>query len=267
MQGQTSNKGARLGIVAAIALLSVVLTVRADELIPVLKVGSEVYSNVTVTSVTATDIYFSHARGIGNVKLKNLDPDLQRHFKYDAARAAVVEKQQLQANAQFRSNMVAEAAAAAVPHLQIDEDGNVIPPKLYAQSFLGRRPPQIIVDQWLTPPPMVDGKFVLVEFWTTWAEPCRKAISHLNELQAKFKDQLVVIGLSNENEEDIRKMTSPHMDYSVGTDTQARTWNMLGIQGIPHAILIDPQNTVRFEGQPDYLTEKGLTNLIARYSN
>jgi hypothetical protein len=62
-------------------------------------------------------------------------------------------------------------------------------------------------------------------------------------------------------------MTSPHMDYSVGTDTQARTWNMLGIQGIPHAILIDPQNTVRFEGQPDYLTEKGLTNLIARYSN
>jgi thiol-disulfide isomerase/thioredoxin len=123
------------------------------------------------------------------------------------------------------------------------------------------------VDQWLTPPPMVDGKFVLVEFWTTWAEPCRKAVSHLNELQAKFKDQLVVIGLSNENEEDIRKMTSPHMDYSVGTDTQARTWNMIGVEGIPHVILIDPQNTVRFEGQPDYLTEKGLTNLIARYSN
>ena len=110
-------------------------------------------------------------------------------------------------------------------------------------------------------------KTYVVEFWATWAEPCRKAISHLNELQAKFKDQLVVIGLSKENEEDIRKMTSPHMDYSVGTDTQARTWNMLGVQGIPHVILIDPQNTVRFEGQPDYLTEKGLTNLIARYSN
>jgi thiol-disulfide isomerase/thioredoxin len=267
MQGQTLNKDSRLRIVTAIALLSAVLTVRADEHIPVLKVGSEVYSNVTVTGVTATDIYFSHARGMGNVKLKNLDPGLQRHFRYDAARAGAVEKQQLQANAQFRSNMVAETAAAAVPHLQIDEDGNVIPPKLYAQSFLGRRPPQIIVDQWLTPPPMVDGKFVLVEFWTTWAEPCRKAIPHLNDLQAKFKDQLVVIGLSNESEGDIRKTTLPHIDYSVGTDTQARTWNRIGVEGIPHVILIDPQNKVRFEGQPDYLTGKGLTNLIARYSN
>jgi len=35
----------------------------------VLKVGGdEVYSNVTVTSVSVTDIYFTHANGIGNAK-------------------------------------------------------------------------------------------------------------------------------------------------------------------------------------------------------
>jgi len=123
------------------------------------------------------------------------------------------------------------------------------------------------VADWLTPPPFVDGKFVLVEFWTTWAEPCRKAVPHLNELQAKFKDQLVVIGLSNESLEDILKMKSPRMEYSVGTDTQARTWSALGVEAIPYAILIDPQNSVRFEGQPDFLTEQGMTNLIAKYSN
>ena len=57
-----------------------------------LKVGSEVYTEVTVTSVTATDIYFSHSGGLGNAKLKTLDPELQKRFHFDPARAAEKEK-------------------------------------------------------------------------------------------------------------------------------------------------------------------------------
>jgi hypothetical protein len=64
------------------------LAARADENLPVLKVGSEVYSNVTITSVTPTDIYFSYANGMGNAKLKNLDPALQEHFHYHGAKDA-----------------------------------------------------------------------------------------------------------------------------------------------------------------------------------
>ena len=37
---------------------------------------------------------------------------------------------------------------------------------------------------------------VLVDFGATWCGPCRQSIPHLNALQAKFKDRLVVIGLS-----------------------------------------------------------------------
>jgi hypothetical protein len=66
----------------------------ADEQLPVLKVGSEVYSNVTVTKVTATDVYFTSANGMANAKLKKLDPALQNHFHYDAAKAEAVEQQQ-----------------------------------------------------------------------------------------------------------------------------------------------------------------------------
>jgi hypothetical protein len=64
------------------------LAARADENLPVLKVGSDVYSNVTITSVTPTDIYFSYANGMGNAKLKNLEPALQEHFHYHGAKAA-----------------------------------------------------------------------------------------------------------------------------------------------------------------------------------
>lgn len=65
---------------------------RADEQFSTLKVGSAVYSNVTVTSVSGKDIYFSHASGMGSAKLKDLDPALQSHFHYDAMKAKPTEK-------------------------------------------------------------------------------------------------------------------------------------------------------------------------------
>ena len=39
-------------------LVAAIGVARADEQLPVLQAGSEVYSNLTVTSVSATDIYF-----------------------------------------------------------------------------------------------------------------------------------------------------------------------------------------------------------------
>jgi hypothetical protein len=90
----------RVRVAILLSLVFTALMARADEKLPVLKVGSDVYSNVTVTSVTARDIYFTHDQGLGNAKLKNLDPALQKHFKYDAAKADAAEQKQKAANAQ-----------------------------------------------------------------------------------------------------------------------------------------------------------------------
>jgi thiol-disulfide isomerase/thioredoxin len=267
--GGYGAKGRRLVAIGLLACLGTATALGADEFFPTLKAGDMVYNKVTVTSVTATDIYFTHDRGLGNAKLKNLDPELQKHFHFDPARAGAVEKQQQAASAQYRqfaaTNQPAPPKTPNEPPLY--EKGDVIVPQLYAKSFRGRPPPQIIVGEWLTPPPDVTGKFVLVDFWATWCGPCRKSIPHLNSLAAKFKDQLVVIGLSNEPLDAIRKMTSPPINYSVGTDTQSRTMTAVSVQGIPHAILIDPQGIVRFEGMPFYLEADDLEHLIAKYSN
>jgi hypothetical protein len=82
----------------------------ADERLPVLRVGGDVYSNVTVTSVTATDIYFTHSRGMGNAKLRNLDSALQKHFGYSAAREAAV-KRSLDAPAPTASTQAMDTGA------------------------------------------------------------------------------------------------------------------------------------------------------------
>lgn len=104
--GRTANQRRLLAKRVWIPLLILVqlggvsATVRADETLSVLKVGSEVYTNVTVTAVTPTDIFFTYDRGMANVKLKNLEPALQSHFKYDAAKAKGVEEKQKVVNLQ-----------------------------------------------------------------------------------------------------------------------------------------------------------------------
>ena len=272
MSNRIKCRVTRFARLTLLSLLAVAPAARANETLPLLKVGDTIYTNVTITEVTATDIYFSHARGIGNAKLKKLAPELQRHFAFDPTKAGKAEVKQREANAQFRAELIARKPAAPgrttldAPPPVNDDAGDIVAPKLHARSIRGQRPPQIATEQWLTPPPDVEGKFVLVEFWATWCGPCQRSIPHLNELQAEFKDRLIVIGLGNESPEAISTLL-PRMHYFVGTDTRRRTLEALEVQAIPHAILIDPQGVVRFEGMPGYLTREGLGRLMAKYSN
>ena len=123
------------------------------------------------------------------------------------------------------------------------------------------------VEKWLSEEPDIKDKFVLVDIWATWCPPCRRAIPHLNELHAKYKDRLVVIGLSNEPERDILRMAKPQIDYAVASDTQGRTSKALEVEGIPHLLLIDPEGTVRFQGLPQALPEDELENLLSKYGS
>ena len=262
------------GTVATLLLIAA-FTASGSDTLPLLKAGDEVYTNVTITTVTATDIYFSHSKGMGNAKLKDLEPELQKRFKFDAAKGRVMEQQQALSTALFQMTIAARAKEASLrpkpdeelPPVETNAQGEPVAPKLYAKSFRGGPPPQIFVEKWITSAPNVKGKFVLLNFWAASAAPCRRAIPHLNELQEKFKDRLVVIGLSDESEADIRKMKEPEINYSVGTDPQGRTKQAVEVSGIPHLLLIDPKGIVRFEGLPDYLDEDGLNLLINRYGN
>ena len=56
------------------------------------------------------------------------------------------------------------------------------------------------------------GKVIIFDIFATWCPPCRAAASHLSSLQAKYKDDLVIIGItieddiSNEKLLEFRKM-------------------------------------------------------------
>lgn len=100
---------AHLILITVLASL-LVLSARADDQFTILEVGNTTYTNVTVTSVTATDIYFTYNGGMGNAKIKDLPFDLRERFHYDEARAASIEKERSQANVQYHAYAINQPA-------------------------------------------------------------------------------------------------------------------------------------------------------------
>ncbi len=235
-----------------------------------LKVGEDTYENVVVTSVTATDLYFEHSRGIGNVKLKKLSPELQARFHYDPAKSTAAETERARQQASYRQSAEkeAEAARAAERELDINDENlaEVPPHAISAKAFIDQAAPTIGAEKWLNGKPDLNGKFLLVSFWSTQSAASRGNIPRLNKLQHKFQDRLVVIGITDETEAEVRRMTSPEVEFFVAIDPNKRSSTAVGVERVPHAVLVDKQGVVRFEGHPGLLTYKNLETLLTRYA-
>jgi thiol-disulfide isomerase/thioredoxin len=261
----------RIGVAILLNLLAMASIAIADETLPELKAGDQTYTHVTIFKISATDIYFTSDKGMANAKLKDLTPELQKHFHFNSTNAVAIEQKQKAANVQYFQNVSHPSASAG----QSSQDGSKVETgtgkKIWASSFLNQPPPPLMVEKWLTPPPDTHGKFVLIDFWATWCGPCRAAIPELNAIHRDFGDKLVVIGISDESEMDVRRLADPKLEYSVAIDTQARTKTAVGVTGIPHVLIIDPKGIVRWEGFPllqgHELNEKVVADIISQYSN
>jgi thiol-disulfide isomerase/thioredoxin len=86
------------------------------------------------------------------------------------------------------------------------------------------------------------GKVVIVDFWATWCPPCRKGIPDLIELQKEFKDNLVVIGVSLD--QDTKSDVVPFMkkygiNYPIVYGNDQVIMDYGSINAIPTSFVID----------------------------
>jgi DNA-binding beta-propeller fold protein YncE len=95
------------------------------------------------------------------------------------------------------------------------------------------------------------GKVVLLDFWTYGCINCIHIIPDLKKLEAKYANQLVVIGVhsakfANEKEtENIRRIILRYeIEHPVYNDSEYAVWQSYGVRAWPTQVLIDPAGYV-----------------------
>jgi len=200
----------------------------ADEKLATLQVGNVIYTNVTVTSVTATDIYFTHAKGMGNARLKSLSPETQKKFGFDAAKSLATEKQQAEANAKFRATVAAQA-----------REQKAAPPKV-AEASAAEEPMAEGTLNWLTDLPQaqaqanLERKLVLLDFtgsdWCGWCIKLNKEVFSRSEFAEYAKNNLVCV------EVDFPRRKKLNPEQKRANDALAAKYN---ISGYPTIIVLN----------------------------
>jgi thiol-disulfide isomerase/thioredoxin len=91
------------------------------------------------------------------------------------------------------------------------------------------------------------GKVVFVNFWATWCPPCREEIPDLIRLQEKYKDDVVVLGISEDEAppETVRAFAAQHgMNYFVAMKTPELGKVFRGVAALPTTFVIDREGRI-----------------------
>ena len=126
------------------------------------------------------------------------------------------------------------------------------------EAGIGMTAPEILNETWLNGNPTsfveLQGKVVMVEFWTFGCYNCRNVEPHVKAWHKKYKDQgFVVIGVHSpefsyeKDVEKVKKYLRDHdIDYAVPIDNEFATWNRYGNRYWPAMYLIDKQGVIRY---------------------
>ena len=89
------------------------------------------------------------------------------------------------------------------------------------------------------------GKVIIVNFWATWCPPCRAEIPDLIALQDKYKDQLQIIGISDDDDPPavVKKWADAHkMNYPIVMSTDALRKAFTGVAALPTSFIVNRES-------------------------
>ena len=218
-----------------------------EEHFATLTVQNETYTNVIITKVSKTDVFFQHARGMGNVQLKNLSPELQKHFTFNPSEAAKVEKAQAAANAELHKQSVRAPrlnpeAYAREPEVQVPE-GLEVGKKFPGFEVMDLSGQALSVAGFR-------GKVVLLDFWATWCGPCRQALPDVQATYQQFHSQsFEVIGISLDEDRKtldrfIQQAGLPWPQYFDGGGWDNKLAKQYGVRSIPATFLLNQRGVI-----------------------
>lgn len=118
------------------------------------------------------------------------------------------------------------------------------------------------------------GKFVLLDIWAGWCQPCLEEFPHMREIYADYsRDELEILGISTEVDsllwrQDIRRFENPWPQLYGGNGFDNELFKAYKGGGIPFYVLIDPDGKIiRYNDlRPSFNFTEVLDSLLVNYS-
>jgi thiol-disulfide isomerase/thioredoxin len=91
------------------------------------------------------------------------------------------------------------------------------------------------------------GKVVIINFWATWCPPCREEIPDLIALQARYKDHLQIVGVSQDSGsvDEVRRFAAARgMNYPTVMSSPEIEKLFPGVYALPTSFILDRDGKV-----------------------
>jgi cytochrome c biogenesis protein CcmG/thiol:disulfide interchange protein DsbE len=116
------------------------------------------------------------------------------------------------------------------------------------------------------------GKVVLLNFWGTWCEPCKREMPALQAANERYGDQgLAIIGVNLTDDEQLQGVTEEqvrqfvaqyNLTYPIALDRDGSVTNAFRVYPLPTSFFIDAQGRIRYV----HVGELTLDDVTARFT-
>jgi thiol-disulfide isomerase/thioredoxin len=90
------------------------------------------------------------------------------------------------------------------------------------------------------------GRWVVVNFWATWCEPCKVEMPDLQRISTAFGDRLVLVGINmRESAQEVRAFADEFsIRYPILLEPDDGLLTSYLVMGLPLTVVIDPEGNI-----------------------
>lgn len=111
------------------------------------------------------------------------------------------------------------------------------------------------------------GKIVLLTFWATWCEPCKKEMPEIQAAYEQYKDRgfaVLAVNFGEKPQKVLPVVKNIGLAFPVLIDHKIKVASQYGVVSLPISFFIDPNGMIKEQVFGGTLTAEGIGKILQR---